>query len=49
MSADFLDSQAHYQHERELGHNRAGGRAGYLPGDRPADSATCRHQTILVC
>ena len=33
MSADFLDSQAHYQHERELGHNRAGGRVTYLAID----------------
>ena len=33
MSADFLDSQAHYQLERELGHNRAGGRVTYLAID----------------
>ena len=29
MSADFLDPQARYQLERELGHNRAGGRVTY--------------------
>ncbi len=33
MSADFLDPQAHYQLERELGHNRAGGRVTYLALD----------------
>lgn len=33
MSADFLDAQGHYQLERELGHNRAGGRVTYLAID----------------
>lgn len=33
MSTDFLDSQAHYQLEQELGHNRAGGRVTYLAID----------------